>query len=42
MVHPDLLTVGGFGEMKKVGALCEKYGVAAAIHMAFRQVFCGM
>lgn len=34
VVHPDLLTVGGFGEMKKVGALCEKYGVAAAIHMA--------
>ena len=33
VVHPDLLTVGGFGEMKKVGALCEKYGVAAAIHV---------
>lgn len=34
VVHPDLLTVGGFGEMKKVGALCEKYGAALAIHMA--------
>jgi L-alanine-DL-glutamate epimerase-like enolase superfamily enzyme len=29
-----MLTVGGFQEMKKVGALCEKYGVACAIHMA--------
>lgn len=34
VVHPDLLTVGGFGEMKKVGELCERYGVALAIHMA--------
>ena len=34
VVHPDMLTVGGFQEMKKVGALCEKYGVACAIHMA--------
>ena len=24
VVHPDLLTIGGFGEMKKLGALCEK------------------
>lgn len=34
VVHPDMLTVGGFLEMKKVGALCEKHGVALAIHMA--------
>jgi L-alanine-DL-glutamate epimerase-like enolase superfamily enzyme len=34
VVHPDMLTVGGFMEMKKVGALCEKYGVSLAIHMA--------
>lgn len=34
VVHPDLLTVGGISEMKKVGDLCEKYGVALAIHMA--------
>ncbi len=34
VVHPDMLTVGGFGEMKKVGELCRKYGVALAIHMA--------
>ena len=34
VVHPDLLTVGGLLEMKKVGALCDKYGVALAIHMA--------
>ena len=34
VVHPDMLTVGGMMELKKVGALCEKYGVALAIHMA--------
>ena len=34
VVHPDMLTVGGFMEMKKVGALCEKYGSSLAIHMA--------
>ncbi len=33
-VHPDLLTVGGMLEMKKLGDLCEKYGVSLAIHMA--------
>ena len=33
-IHPDLLTIGGLLEMKKVGALCEKYGVSLAIHMA--------
>jgi len=33
-VHPDLLTIGGFGEFKKLGWLCEKYGAAMAIHMA--------
>ncbi len=34
VVHPDLLTVGGAMEMKKLGELCNKYGVALAIHMA--------
>ncbi len=34
VIHPDMLTIGGFGEMKKVGAMCDKYGVALAIHMA--------
>ena len=34
VVHPDLLTVGGMQEMKKLGHLCEKYGTAIAIHMA--------
>ncbi len=33
-VHPDLLTVGGMLEMKKLGHLCEKYGVSMALHMA--------
>ncbi len=33
-VHPDLLTVGGMMEMKKLGDLCEKYGASLAIHMA--------
>lgn len=34
VVHPDILTVGGAMEMKKLGDLCNKYGVAMAIHMA--------
>lgn len=34
IVHPDLLTIGGFGEIKKLGDLCEKKGVALALHMA--------
>lgn len=34
VVHPDTLTVGGMLEMKKLGDMCEKYGVAMAIHMA--------
>lgn len=34
VVHPDVLTVGGAGEMKKLECMCEKYGVTAAIHMA--------
>ncbi len=34
VVHPDLLTIGGMLEMKKLGNLCEKYGSALAIHMA--------
>ncbi len=34
VVHPDVLTIGGAGEMKKLEGLCDKYGVAAAIHMA--------
>ncbi len=34
VVHPDALTIGGLGEMKKLGNLCEKYGVAIALHMA--------
>ena len=34
VVHPDALTIGGLMEIKKLGALCEKYGVAMALHMA--------
>ena len=34
VVHPDLLTIGGFMQMKKLGDLCERYGVAIALHMA--------
>lgn len=34
VIHPDALTIGGLGEIKKVGAMCEKYGVAIALHMA--------
>ena len=40
VIHPDMLTIGGFGEMKKVANLCDKYGVAMAIHMAESPVGC--
>lgn len=40
VVHPDLLTVGGAMEMKKVGNLCDKYGVGMAIHMAESPIAC--
>ena len=40
VVHPDILTVGGALEMKKLGDMCEKYGVAMAIHMAESPVAC--
>lgn len=34
VIHPDMLTVGGAMEMKKLGDMCDKYAVAMAIHMA--------
>lgn len=34
VVHPDLLTIGGAYQLKKLGDLCEKYGASLAIHMA--------
>ena len=40
VVHPDVLTVGGELEMKKLGDMCDKYGVAMAIHMAESPVGC--
>ena len=40
VVHPDILTVGGALEMKKLGDMCDKYGVALAIHMAESPIAC--
>lgn len=40
VIHPDILTVGGALEMKKLGDMCEKYGVAMAIHMAESPIAC--
>ena len=40
VIHPDMLTVGGAMEMKKLGNLCDKYGVAMAIHMAESPIGC--
>ena len=34
VIHPDVLTIGGLGEMKRVSYLCERHGVGMAIHMA--------
>ena len=40
VVHPDVLTVGGAMEMKKLGDMCDKYGIAMAIHMAESPIAC--
>ncbi len=40
VVHPDILTVGGATECKKLGDLCERYGAAMAIHMAESPIAC--
>ncbi len=40
IVHPDVLTVGGIMELKKVGDLAQDYGVSMAIHMAESPVGC--
>ncbi len=34
VVHPDVLTIGGAMEAKKLDGMCDRYGIAAAIHMA--------
>ena len=40
VAHPDLLTIGGALETKKLGDMCEKYGVGMAIHMAESPIAC--
>jgi gluconate/galactonate dehydratase len=40
VVHPDVLTVGGILETKKVGDAAQDHGVAMAIHMAESPVAC--
>lgn len=40
VVHPDILTCGGALELKKIGDMSEKYGVAMAIHMAESPIAC--
>ena len=40
VIHPDILTVGGALEMKKLGDMCDEYGVAMAIHMAESPIAC--
>jgi L-alanine-DL-glutamate epimerase-like enolase superfamily enzyme len=34
VVHPDIMTVGGIMEMKKVGDYAQDHGIALAMHMA--------
>ena len=34
VIHPDILTVGGIGELKKTADLADEYHVAMVIHMA--------
>ena len=40
IAHPDLLSIGGCLETKKLGDMCEKYGVGMAIHMAESPIAC--
>ena len=40
VAHPDLLSIGGALETKKLGDMCEKYGVGMAIHMAESPIAC--
>lgn len=40
MVHPDLLTVGGIMETKKLSSLAAKYGASMAVHMCESPVAC--
>lgn len=40
VVHPDVLTVGGILEMKKVGDMAQEHGVAMAVHMAESPIGC--
>lgn len=40
VVHPDILTVGGAMELKKLSLMCDEYGVAMAIHMAESPIAC--
>ena len=40
VAHPDLLSIGGALETKKLGDMCEQYGVGMAIHMAESPIAC--
>ena len=40
VIHPDVLTVGGISELKKIGDLAQDYGVAMAVHMAESPIAC--
>jgi L-alanine-DL-glutamate epimerase-like enolase superfamily enzyme len=40
IVHPDLATSGGILETKKIGDLCQDYGVPMAMHFAGSPVSC--
>ena len=40
IVHPDLATSGGIFETKKIGDLCQDYGVPMAMHFAGSPVSC--
>lgn len=40
MIQPDVLTVGGILETKKIGDACQEYGVPMALHMAESPIGC--
>ncbi len=37
VVHPDVMTVGGLGELKRTADLCGRYGAAMAVHKLLRR-----
>lgn len=40
IIHPDVLTIGGVGQLKRAGDLADDYGVGVALHMGESPIGC--